>query len=56
MSDDALKNAIQEKIDNGEKIEFRILYHPNFETDGDGKTDGKEYRKSGIALSIEYSD
>jgi len=46
-------NAIQERINEGRKVEFEIFY-VNCDTDWDNQIDGREYRKEDITLTIIY--
>ena len=52
--DDSLKSLIQHFVESNANAEFHIGYHPNCDTDGDNKIDGREYRKEDISLIVKY--
>ena len=55
-SDNNLTEEIQERVENGRKVEFRLNYYPNFDTDWDNQIDGREYRAEDIELIIYFKD
>jgi len=55
-SDNNLTEEIQARVVYGRKVEFRLNYYPNFDTDWDGQIDGREFRAEDIELIIDFAD
>ncbi len=56
ISGERLKNAIQQRVNEGKNLYFYILYYNPESSDNDFQTDGREFTKDTISLMISCSE